>query len=79
MQPTEDLTFAINYFDINLPFMKKFFLYFICLGILKVASAQTDTTEWYGKMNYIFNNIGHAQITISYLFISLPAKNRLTT
>ena len=48
--------------------MKKIFYLLISLAVINFAKAQTyDTTTYYGKMNFIFNNISHTQITTGLL------------
>ncbi len=49
-------------------FMRKSLLLILSFSLISFAKAQTyDTTTWYGKMNYIFNNISHTQITTGLL------------
>ena len=48
--------------------MKKIFLFFATFILFNICKAQTyDTTTYYGKMNFIFNNISHTQITTGLL------------
>ncbi len=48
--------------------MKKFLTLIISIGIINITNAQTyDTTTYYGKMNFIFNNVSHTQITTGLL------------
>lgn len=48
--------------------MKKYFLLLAGFLLIKTSNAQTyDTTTHYGKMNFIFNNISHTQITTGLL------------
>jgi len=48
--------------------MKKIFILLLCISIINLTNAQTyDTTTWYGKMSYIFNNVSHTQITTGLL------------
>ena len=48
--------------------MKKLFLLMFCAIMIKTATAQTyDTTTYYGKMGYIFNNIDRTPITTGLL------------
>jgi hypothetical protein len=48
--------------------MKKIFTLLMSITILSASQAQTyDTTTYYGKMNFIFNNISHTQITTGLL------------
>ena len=48
--------------------MKKIFLFITTIVIINFCKAQTyDTTTYYGKMNFIFNNISHTQITTGLL------------
>lgn len=48
--------------------MKKYFLLLAGILIINICKAQTyDTTTYYGKMNFIFNNISHTQITTGLL------------
>ena len=48
--------------------MKRYFLLLAGILITNFCKAQTyDTTTYYGKMNFIFNNISHTQITTGLL------------
>ena len=48
--------------------MKKIFLLLVSILFINICRAQTyDTTTYYGKMNFIFNNISHTQITTGLL------------
>ncbi|MBS1756217.1 MAG: hypothetical protein JSU03_02960 [Bacteroidetes bacterium] len=48
--------------------MKKILLLAISSSIFYLAHAQTyDTTTYYGKMAYTFNNLGKTQITTGLL------------
>ncbi|HUZ57411.1 MAG TPA: T9SS type A sorting domain-containing protein [Hanamia sp.] len=48
--------------------MKKFLLLIISFIVISSLKAQTyDTTTYYGKMDFIFNNISHTQITTGLL------------
>ncbi len=48
--------------------MRKLFLFLAGVLLLNISQAQTfDTTTFYGKMNYIFENVSHTQITTGLL------------